>query len=30
MTAKGIRLIRGACPFDRTPIPTIPKVRRPS
>ena len=29
MVAEGILLIRQACPFDRTPTPTIPKVHRP-
>jgi hypothetical protein len=29
MIAEGIILIRKACPPDRTPTPTIPKVRRP-
>ena len=29
MIAEGIRVVRGACPFDRTPIATIPKVHRP-
>ena len=30
MTAQGILYIRRACPFDRTPVPTIPKVHRPA
>ena len=29
MIAEGIRLVRRACPFDRAPVPTIPKVHRP-
>ena len=29
MIAEGILLIRQACPFDRAPTPTIPKVHRP-
>ena len=30
MIAEGIVLVRRACPFDRTPVPTIPKVHRPA
>ena len=30
MIAEGIHLLRQACPFDRTPTPTIPKVQRPA
>lgn len=26
MIAEGVRYIRNACPFDRTPTPTIPKA----
>jgi hypothetical protein len=29
MIAEGVRYVRSACPFDRTPVPTIPKVHRP-
>ena len=29
MIAEGILLVRRACPSDRTPTPTIPKVHRP-
>jgi hypothetical protein len=28
MIAEGILLIRRSCPFDRTPVPAIPKVER--
>lgn len=28
MIAEGIQIVRRACPFDRTPVPTIPKVHR--
>ena len=30
MIAEGILLVRRACPFERTPVPTIPKVHRPT
>ena len=30
MIAEGILFIRQACPFDRTPTPTIPKVHQPA
>jgi len=30
MIAEGVNLVRQACPFDRTPVPTIPKVHRPA
>ena len=30
MIAEGILVIRQACPFDRPPTPTIPKVHRPA
>lgn len=30
MIAKGVLLVRQACPFDVTPTPTIPKVHRPT
>jgi hypothetical protein len=30
MIADGVLIVRMACPFDRTPVPTIPKVHRPA